>query len=72
MGSGMDDTEKFSEELQNLLADFLAGGVDVTVAIVFNVRPAGEGEPLSPEGAVFAAGIDVAEKEGITVDGAAD
>lgn len=47
--------EEYIEILQNLLADFLAGGVDVTLAIVFQVTDAGTSGPVPLEEPVCAA-----------------
>ena len=66
------DPETFVQDLTYLLADILAGCVDVSCAIVFHVSPAEDGGCLSVEGLVCPAVADAGEKEIKTDDTAAD
>jgi hypothetical protein len=58
------DPEEHIEILQNLLADFLAGGVGVTLAIVFHVADAQDIEQLPPEEPLCAAVAQIGGSEG--------
>ena len=59
------DPEIFVTDLTNLLADILAGCVDVSCAIVFHVSPAGDGTDVQAEGPVCEAVSDAGAEEAI-------